>query len=82
MFRYCNVLENNTQNLVVLILDRLKKSVVVESCFSLSNDNILTVYIKVDKKINFKYHTPKLLVLEEYKHNPCDLKSVKNNEIL
>ncbi len=82
MFRYCNVLENNTQNLVVLILDRLKKSVVIESCFSLSNDNILTVYIKVDKKINFKYQTPKLLVLEEYKHNPYDLKSVKNNEIL
>lgn len=82
MFRYSNVLENSTQNLVVLILDRLKKSVVTAFCCSLSNDNILTVYIKVEKKVNFQYNTPKRLILEEYKHNPYDLKSVKKNEIL
>lgn len=78
-FSYNNILTADLLELRFDLLENLKKYVVEEHCFSLSQENVLTVYIKTEIKVKFESVHPKLLTLKKFGY-PGDLRSILNHK--
>jgi len=75
-FCYNNILTSNILELAEELLQNFKKYSVNESCFSLCAKNTFTVYIKTEKKVEFKSLTPKPLISKKFGYTPENLESV------
>jgi len=78
MFSYPNVQNKMVPDLVKEILDSLGPWNVSEYCFSLDLDSVLSVYIKVLRKIDIQSSKPKVLCIKSTDQYPVNIMSVLN----
>ena len=78
MFSYTNIQNQMVPDIVKDILDSFGPWKVLEYCFSLDLDSVLSVYIKVLRKIDICSSKPKLLRIKSTNQDPIHIISVLN----